>query len=364
MKKINVFIFAGLMMALLLAGCKKDAEAISTDSVDKPVDVLLITDYGTVNDGSFNEGAWKGISKYAEENNVQYDNYCPVDTTKESYLSEIKRGVKNGAKVIVCPGYMFEEAIYEAQNKYQDVKFILLDGAPHNEDFSDYTIGQNVMSIAFAEEQAGFLAGYAAVRDGYTRLGFMGGAAEDAVIRYGYGFVQGADYAAIEMGESVHIRYTYTNTFYDEPKVETTANTWYQDDTEVIFACGGESGRAVMRAAEKNEKKVIGVDVDQSSESSTVITSAEKALSKAVYEGLCSYGNGTFNGGRTIVFTAKEGGICLPMENSRFVKFDDTTYDSIYSRLVDGGIEPYNQTDIGTTQELTLINTDVSYIVL
>lgn len=350
-----------VLMIIMLTGCGDNTQ---DNTLSSPVEVLLITDYGTINDGSFNQGAWEGISAFAKKNGALIDYYQPENTDMDSYLDAIKRGVTNGAKVIVCPGYLLEEPVFEAQKAYPEVQFVLVDGQPHNEDYSEQFIAENTVSILFSEEEAGFLAGYSAVREGYTRLGFIGGVPADSVIKYGYGYVQGADYAAIEMGVEVHVRYTYANTFDDEDFVETTASTWYQDDTEVIFACGGELGRAVIRAAEKNNGKVIGVDVDQSSESEVVLTSAEKALSAAVEGVLEDFAKGQYYGGQARIFTAKEQGVCLPMETSRFDKFTQEQYDSILSRLVDGMITPYGATDIGTTQELTLVNTEVTYIIL
>jgi len=344
---------------LMLLGCNKE----ESEEIEDPVEVLMITDYGTINDGSFNEGTWKGILKYTEETGCISNYYVPDGTDKDSITEQIKRGVKNGAKIIICPGYLHEEAVYNAQIKYPDVKFVIIDGVPHNSDYSDSTIGENTLSIMFAEEQAGFLAGYSAVRDGHTGLGFMGGVPEDSVIRFGYGFVQGADYAAIEMGVEVHIRYSYMNTFDDIPIVEATAATWYEDDTSVIFACGGSIGKGIIRAASEHNGKVIGVDIDQSNESETVLTSAVKSIPEAVYQCLLDYKTGNFKGGVTRTFTAADNGVSLPMDTSRFERFSQSDYDSVYSRLTEGMIVPYKETNIATTQELTLVNTVVTYIV-
>ena len=339
------------------AGCKK-----ASQPDDKPVDVVLITDYGTIDDNSFNQGAWEGITAYAEEAGIACEYYHPEDTDTDSIVDQVKRGRSNGAKLFVCPGNMLEVPVFVAADKYDDVNFILVDGVPHNEDNTETRIDDNVSVITFAEEQAGFLAGYAAVRDGYKGLGFAGGMPVDPVIRFGYGFVQGADYAAIEMGVNVHIRYTYTNTFSDDPAVEELAAAWYDDDTEVIFACGGSISKSVIRAAENHNGKVIGVDVDESSESETVITSAMKGIKTAVYNDVKSYFEGTFAGGTEVNMTAKTDGICLPMETSRFEKFDNDSYEKIYSHLVDGMIVPYRETNIATCEELSLINTEVTYI--
>lgn len=352
----------GLVFACLFAtGCKKNEEV--AESANEPIpEVLLITDYGTITDGSFNQAIWKGIDAFSKETEVVCAYSTPVDTDKESYIQAIENGVNKGAQIIICPGYMLEEPLYEAQKKYPNTKFVLIDGEPHNSDYSETGATENTIAIEFAEEQAGFLAGYSAVRDGYFNLGFIGGIAEDPVIRYGYGFVQGADYAAIEMGVVVKIRYTYANTFEDAALVETIASTWFEDDTEAIFACGGSIGRGVMKAAEKFDKKVIGVDSDQSNESPTVITSAIKGLDAAVYNALKDYKDGSFTGGYLKILDASAKGVGLPMNTSRFRRFDQDDYNRIYTRLADGKIEPYKGTDIGTTQELILVNTNVTYI--
>ncbi len=356
-KRIIKYTVFPVIMALFLSGCKG-----SDDPADHPVDVVLITDYGTIDDSAYNQGAWEGLAAYAEEAGLSYEYYSPEDTDTDSILAQIKRGVGNGAKLFVCPGNMLEVPVYVAQDKYDDVNFILVDGSPHNEDNTEEKIAENTTAVIFAEEQAGFLAGYSAVRDGYKGLGFVGGMPIDPVIRFGYGFVQGADYAAIEMGVNVHIRYTYTNTFSDDSSIEDLAAAWYDDDTQIIFACGGNIGKSVIHAAENHNGKVIGVDVDQSSDSETVVTSAIKNVKTAVYNSIKSYYDGTFPGGSTTLMSAENGGISLPMDTSRFEKFDNENYEKVYSHLVDGMIVPYKETNIGTCDELSLINTEVTYI--
>ena len=272
MKKVyfSVIIFSCLIFAL--TGCKKKASG----------EVVLITDIGTVEDGSFNQACYEGISDYCTAHGVPYTYYQPGDTDEESYNRMIKKAVKNRAKVIICPGNLLEQSVYDLQKKYSRVKFILVDGEPHNEDYTDMSIADNVLSLHFAEAEAGFLAGYSAVRDGYTKLGFMGGQMEDSIIRFGYGFCQGADYAAVEMGNKIEIEYCYTGTYLADPNVESLADNWYQSGTQVIFACGGEMGKSVMASADENDGKVIGVDVDQSGMSHSVITSAKKMIANAI----------------------------------------------------------------------------------
>ncbi len=387
MKKI-LSILLSCVIGFGLVACNNSSSSSSDESNSKGKEIAMITDIGTIDDKSFNQGTWEGIVAYAEKNNITHEYYKPTEQSTDAYLASIDLAVKDGAKVVVTPGYLFEEPIYIAQDKYPDVHFILIDGNPHDKDYKEYrtnknTVGivfaeeqsgylagyaavkdgytklglidgnphdkdykeyrtnKNTVGIVFAEEQSGYLAGYAAVKDGYTKLGFMGGMAVPAVTRYGYGFVQGADDAAKEMGiDKVDMKYHYTGGFDATPEVQTLASSWYTDGTEVIFACGGAVGNSVMSAAKAIDgKKVIGVDVDQSSESDTVITSAMKGLSSAVTQTLEEYYNDKFPGGESLVLGADKDGVKLPMETSKFEKFTQADYDKVYKDLADGKIK-------------------------
>lgn len=314
-----------------------EQEAPPTDnkakSEDGKYDLALITDIGTIDDKSFNQGAWEGLKKYAEENDISHKYYKPTEKSNDAYLTAIDLAVKGGAKVVVTPGFLFEEPVYIAQDQYPDVKFILIDGNPHDADYN-YKTSDNAVGITYAEEQVGFLAGYAAVMDGNTKLGFLGGMAVPAVVKYGYGFVQGADVAAKEMNiPEIDMNYHYTGGFSATPEAQTLAASWYQSGTEVIFACGGAVGNSAMAAAEQADGKVIGVDVDQSSESPTVISSAMKGLGSSVYDIISEYYLDEFPGGQNLVFDAKNDGVSLPMETSKFEKFTQEDYDKLFEAL-------------------------------
>ena len=328
-------------------------------------ELALVTDLGTIDDKSFNQGAWEGLKKYAEENGVSYKYYQPQEGTTDSYLETIGLAVEGGAKLVVCPGFLFEEPIFLAQDEYKDIHFILLDGVPHSGDYSEQRTEANVMPILFQEDEPGFLAGYAAVKDGNTKLGFLGGMAVPAVIRFGYGFAEGADYAAKELGiDGIEIMYNYTGAFAATPEAQSMAASWYQNGTEVIFGCGGAVGNSVMAAAEEKGKKFIGVDVDQSFESETVMTSAMKQLSVSVYDGVKAFYDGKFPGGETSIFSAKNNGIGLPMETSRFTTFTQEDYDKIYAELKEGKIELVqpSQDNNNPTVDLKLEKTKINFV--
>ncbi len=364
MKKSLAIVVAVLLAVAMFAGCastnnppsqapasEKPSEAASTQPSGAPseapteaaagYEIAMITDKGNIDDKSFNQGTWEGIEKYAKEKGITYNYYKPTEVTTDAYVASIDLAVQGGAKIIVCPGFLFEPAIFVAQDTYPDIKFVLIDGDPNDGDYSKgaptYKRNDNVYSIFFAEEQAGFLAGYAAVKDGYRKLGFMGGMAVPAVVRFGYGYVQGCEVAAKELGlkkGDVQIMYNYTGGFEATPEAQTLAASWYSSGTEVIFGCGGKVGNSVFSAAEAAAGKAIGVDVDQSFESETVITSAMKGVGNAAYSALTDYYAGSFKGGVSEHLDIQVDMVGLPFANSKFSSFSEADYKAICDKLI------------------------------
>lgn len=353
MKRLFAILLA-LIMVFSLTACGGGTEA-PDESEAGTHEIAMITDIGSIDDKSFNQGTWEGIVAYAEENDISHKYYKPTEQSTDAYLASIQLAVEGGAKVIVTPGFLFEEPIFIAQDMYPEVNFILIDGNPHNADYSEYRTNENAVGIVYAEEQSGYLAGYAAVKDGYTKLGFMGGMAVPAVVRFGYGFAQGAEAAAKEMGISnIDLKYHYTGNFDATPEAQTLAASWYAEGIEVIFACGGLVGNSVMSAAEAVGAAVIGVDVDQSSESETVITSAMKGLAASVQSALDAYYRGEFPGGESLVYAADADGVQLPMETSKFETFSQADYDQVFGDLAAGNITLKKDSDAETVNDLGL----------
>ncbi len=318
-------------------------------------EIALITDKGNIDDKSFNQGSWEGVVAFAEANKKTHKYYKPEEASDAGYLAAIDLAVTGGAKVIVTPGFLFEVPIYEAQTKYPNVKFILLDGAPHTADYATFKTEANVASVMYAEEQSGYLAGYAAVKDGMTKLGFMGGMAVPAVQAFGYGYLQGIEAAAKELGladGSVAVTYHYTGDFAETDTNKATAKTMYQEGAEVIFACGGSVGKSVMSAATEAGKKVIGVDVDQRYDSTTVITSATKGLGASVQqvlEAIYKTNKWADFSGKTTTFNAANNGVGLPTvvigddkanAFDRFSTFKKADYDTVFKTLANGSVAP------------------------
>lgn len=363
-KLLTILLTATMVLGLVACGGNNNSSSDKKDEKadgDGTYELALVTDVGTIDDKSFNQGAWEGVVAYAEENGISHQYYKPVEASDEAYKDSIALAVKGGAKVVVLPGYLFEVPCFDVQTLYPDVTFILIDGEPHTADYATYKTESNVLCIMYAEQQAGYLAGYAAVKDGYKTLGFMGGMAVPAVKKFGYGFCAGADAAATELGlTDVSIRYTYLDSFNATPEINAKASSWYKEGAELIFAAAGGAGNSVMKAAETAGTQVIGVDVDQSSESATVISSAMKNLKKSVYDAIASFYDGTFKGGQTLVLDASNEGIQLPMESSKWATFTQEDYDAVYAKLAAGEIsiptdqDAENPTDLKLTS-ITLV---------
>ena len=363
MKKFILALFALASMIFMVA-CAADQQDSAppedtTNESQQPVEqstyeLALITDAGTSDDNAYNQKAWEGMKKYADENEISYTYYQPIEASDTAYLNSIAEAVNNGAKLIVCPGYLFDSAVYTAQYQYPDTMFIILDGEPHTADYKTYTIEDNVYSIYFAEQEAGFLAGYAAVKNGFTKLGFIGGMALPAMTRFGYGYVYGAEYAAQEMGiTGIEISYHYTGGAMATSDIQTLASLWYNAGTEIIFCCDPIASEGVFAAAEPLGAYVIGVDIDQSSESNTVVISAVKNLIAATYSAIEAYYNDEFPAGEIVRLQVANDGVALTMESSKLNSFTQEDYNSIYNRLASGEITVPVDTDYASAAEMS-----------
>ena len=292
MKKILALILA-LVMVLALAACGGNGGNTepSNDSTPAPADVdysvAMITDYGDITDQSFNQTTYEACKAFCDEKGVTFKYYKPASDSDEDRVAMIESAIDEGFNVIVMPGFAFAPAIKSTAGNYADVKFIALDVSAGDLG-EDYVLPSNLYCAVYQEELCGYMAGYAAVKLGYQKLGFLGGMAVPAVVRYGYGFVQGADAAAAETGATVSMNYAYGNQFYPDADITAAMDTWYQGGTEVVFACGGGIFASAAEAAAKVGGKVIGVDVDQAAiidgkygEGMTV-TSAMKGLAPTV----------------------------------------------------------------------------------
>ena len=338
---------------------------------EKIVKVALTCDTGTIDDESFNQACWTAVSGYMGAD-CQY--YIPeADASDEDRETMIRLAVNEGADVIVCVGYLYGASLAWAADQYPNVKFIAVDVTQG--DIGTDTIPANCYCITFKEEQAGYLAGYAIAKDGKTKLGFLGGMAVPAVIRYGYGFVQGADAAAQELGQNIEINYFYGGQFYGDANITSRMEGWYSNGTQVVFACGGGIYTSAVEAALKNNGYVIGVDVDQNYIGANgvadgtyaynpFITSAMKGLSEAVNTALADIEAGSWadiaasNGN----FGLEDGdyiGLPTADDSWNFETFTTEEYEEVKDKIKNGEITVDNSSDDATkptVSEFTTVN--------
>ncbi len=309
-------------------------------SEDGKYAVAFVTDVGQLKDQSFNQGTYDGVKLYAAANGKSYKYYQPANgdaATDEDRIAAMEDACNNGAEIVVAAGFMQETALKAAAEKFPEVNFVFIDGYPIGFD--------NVAGIAFQEEQAGYLAGYAAVMDGYTKLGFSGGGGgtNPACQRYGYGFVQGADAAAKAKDVQVEVNYSWLHgsSFSASPDLQTMAKGWYQTGTEVIFACGGSMFTSIEAAAREEECDVIGVDVDQSYQSPAVVTSAMKGLADATVWAIEKHYAGEFAdiGGTSTSLGAKDNAVGLPTATWSLEGWTVAEYETLFDAIVGGEVE-------------------------
>ena len=301
--------------------------------------IALVTDVGNIDDESFNQTCWEAVQAYGQEHSVETVYYKPTEDSTDARVTSITQAVNEGATVIVMPGYLFGEAIGQTQDLYPDVKFIAVDVG--ESDLGDTTLAKNTHTMVFHEEQAGYLAGYAAVMEGYTKLGYLGGMAVPAVQRYGYGYIQGINDAANEKGVDVEIKYTYGGQFSADASITAKMEGWYSDGTEVVFSCGGGIYASAVEAANEHNGKVIGVDVDQSSIDPCIITSAMKGLYAATYSALDTYCNGKWDtiGGTLSSLSLTDGDyVGLPTDTWSMKNFTVDDYNALVEKIKSGEV--------------------------
>lgn len=351
-KTIVLLVLAAVAMTPLFAG---GSQAQPT------FELALVTDHGPVDDRSFNQGAWEGVVQYAEEHGITHRFYRPAENSGSARLEAIRLAAEAGARVIVTPGFAFSEPVFIAQDEFPEIRFVLLDANPARDGTT--RIGDNTLSIFYAEEQAGFIVGYAAVREGFRNLGFFGGVSVPAVVRFGVGYILGAEYAAREENVDVTMMYRYLGTFDARPENKTLASTWYNGGTEVIFvAAGGAINNAISAAEELSGKWVIGANVNQQDLSPVILTSSLKQLRVSVYQAISDFYAGTFRGGEAINLTAAEEGVGIPDDFSRFQRFTRAHYDALLQRLISGEITIPSSHTLSIPGDLGLQRTRVTVV--
>lgn len=382
MKKFFAIMLA-LVMVLGLVACTSSEAKDSNDANNEAKSeykIAMITDYGDITDQSFNQTTYEACQAFAADNGIEFNYFKPAGDNTADRVAMIEKAVDEGFNVIVMPGFAFAAAIVESAPQHPDVKFVALDVGegdmleagviaagesydynPDNWEFSKYVDISNVYSAIYQEELCGYMAGYAAVKLGYTKLGFLGGMAVPAVIRYGYGYVQGINAAAAELGINVELKYAYGNQFFGDADITAAVDVWYNGGTEIVFACGGAIYTSAAEAAAKVNGKVIGVDVDQKAiidgayvEGMTV-TSAMKGLYPATYDTLndiVNNGNWDNYKGKIVALglvsaepTANY--VQIPFESTQWSdSFTQDDYKALVEKMFKGEIKVSNDTTV------------------
>ena len=314
------------------------------ESADGTYQIAMVTDVGQLKDGSFNQFTWNGVKMYAYENDKTYKYYQPANgsaATDEDRIKAMTDACEAGAEVIVTPGFLQATALEAVCPKYPEVQFIFIDG---------WDMGApNLLGVSYQEEQAGYLAGYAAVMEGYTKLGFSGGGggSNPACIRYGYGYAQGANAAAEAKGVDVEMRYSweYGSSFSASDDLQAMLAGWFNAGTEVCFMCGGTMFNSGAAAAEAADAAIIGVDVDQSNQSDAVVTSAMKGLAQSVIVSLGNfYTNGLQSG--SLVLGAADDAVGLPVDTWSLQNWTVDEYNELFEKIKSGEIVVDNNSEM------------------
>ena len=332
-----------------------DAIDDNCESADGTYQIAMVTDVGQLKDGSFNQFTWNGCKAYASQNGKTYKYYQPANgsqATDEDRIKAMTDACEAGAEVLVTPGFLQETALAAVAPQYPEVQFIFVDGWDMGLD--------NLVGVNYQEEQAGYLAGYAAVMEGFTKLGFSGGGggSNPACIRYGYGYAQGANDAAGEKGVTVEMRYSWEHgsSFSDSPELTAMLKGWYEAGTEVIFMCGGSMFNSGKDAAEAAETALIGVDVDQSNLSEAVVTSAMKDLAGSVMLTLGKYydGGALINGSMTL--GAADDAVGIPTGTWSLENWTVEDYEALYAKVKSGEIAVDNDSSMADPSAAGLEN--------
>ncbi len=341
---------------------------ISPDYVNLSAEIAIMFSYTGVSDSTMSAYILAAVMGFSEEQDLSYSFYLPFEETNDSREIAIEFAISMGAKIVICVGYLYEVAVYNLQTEYPDISFLLVDGQPHNEAYTDYTISANTVAVTFKAEEAAFLAGYAAVMEGYRNLGFVGGMAIPIIMQYGYGFIQGAEYAANELGLTagdVHINYYYANAFEASEQLDNRLSNWATSGVEIVFPVIGAGVESAILVAEEFDTVLIGVEVDQYlAQSEVFVTSAMNNYGQITYDLLTTFyeNDGEWyegQGGNILHFGIAEDAVMLPtfVDSWQFENFTLEEYQDIYNQIKNGII---SVNDDYSTQPMTTY-VDVNY---
>ena len=330
------------VFATILVGCGKTEVKLEQPTLK----VGMVTDVAGIDDKSFSEITWKGVSEFAKEHqNVEVQYVTPSDNALPTLVSAVDNLVLSGNEAIVLTGFVFEETAGAVAKMYPNVKFILIDGQPLVD--GEYKSYDNVVSIYFNEHESAFLTGVASALETKTgKFGFIGGIANDAVKKFGWGYVAGVAYANQVYNTDAHVvDYVYSGSFSDVSMGVSLAGGMFDKGIDTIMhAAGGVGVGAMKEAKTRGDVKIVGVDVDQYHEgllndgSSIILTSAMKNIDVAVKEHLAHYANGEFKGGQVFTLGITDNGVGIPSENPNLSNDTIAKVEETMKQVKDGAV--------------------------
>lgn len=309
---------------------------------------LIVGAADTIDDRGFFQSTWEGIQEFCTANDLTYTYYQPTENTEDALYEVIDLAALNGAEIIVTTGGGFIGMMENVFAAYPNLYFIC------NE--TPFTVpAENSVIYIFQSQESAFIAGVAAVTEGYKEIGIIGGVPIPPVNRPTFGFVQGVNWAAGEQGiDDINLKVWYCNSLEQSPDAQTYAASWFQSGTELIAAFCGGAAISVFAGAEASNGLCIGADTDQSTVSDTVITSNLKEVRQSTVDGLQLWLDGNFSevGGSLLNMGLAEGGMALEMDNAKFSVFTQEQYDDLYQRIVSGEFTIYTAEDAETVSDL------------
>lgn len=281
---------------------------------------------------------WQGVQTFASAYGYTAMTQTAEGDSSADVETALRTAAESGAKLVICRGDAAATALYRIQENYPDVHYLLFDDEPHNDDYSAYKTANLVHCVLFQEEQAGYLAGYAAVIDGYTSLGFVGTREIPGIVRYGTGFLQGAEAAAEQQGETVNLKFWFADTYDENDAVTQRMADWYNGGVSLIFVSGGTLYKSAAQAAEQTGGKVVAGDTNVTELSDSILASAVKCYNAAVqrqlYEFFTAGSWSTQNAGQTERVGITNAEVALESDTSwRLDSFTLDDYRSLYEDL-------------------------------
>ena len=303
---------------------------------------------------SRNNDIWNGVIRYTDENSSQGFRYTPESLDLAEIEKTIDAAVSEGASTIICLGQEMGQAVFDMQRMERDARFIFIGGVPRDEETGEERIRGNTTCIAPAEEQAGFLAGYAAVSEGYTDLLVLGARRDAPGMRHITGFVQGAEQAVRDAGSNaaavqVTVRFLGGNVASPALLAETEED--FAAGRQLIYAYeSGTKFLAAKAAASAGGRAILGDGAD-GLPMNGVMAVVDLDYEGAAYHALDMDERGSLETGTTVTLYVDGGGAEMWINSELLRYFTQDDLDSLAKRIASGRVRITDQDVTGEPVE-------------